>query len=117
MVRKKEQTKKQNIFKRLLYGNVVTAEFFGRHWIKFFLLVIIVMVYISTKYQCMTNMESIKKLENDLNIVKTESVRERSDYMSRIRESSMQQMVDSLIPGLKVPVQPPYVLNSPKTTE
>ena len=115
MARKKKQKpvkeqRGQRWFHRVLYGNVVTTGFFAKHWIKVFILVVIVMIFISTKYQCMTAMEEIKRLENELNIVKTECIRQRSGYMSRIRESAMQEMVDSLIPGLTVPEQPPYIL-------
>ena len=102
----------QNIFYKVMYGNVVTSEFFARHWIKIFILVVMVMIFISTKYQCMTAMETIKSLENELDVMRTECIRERSDYMSRIRESAMQAMVDSVIPGLSVPGQPPYILDS-----
>lgn len=94
----------------VLYGNVVSTEFFAKHWIKVFLVVIIAMIFISTKYQCMTAMEQIKELQKELNIVRTESVRERSSYMSRIRESAMTRMVDSLLPGLAVPEHPAYSL-------
>ena len=99
-----------NIFYSVMYGNVITTEFFARHWIKVFVLVVMVMIFISTKYQCMTAMETIRSLEHELGVVKTESIRQRSDYMSRIRESAMQELVDSLMPGLSVPGEPPYVL-------
>ena len=111
----KGQLKRQNIFHRVLYGNVVTTEFFARHWITIFVLVVIVMTFISTKYQCMTAMETIESLQTELNVVKTECIRQRSDYMSRIRESAMQELVDSVLPGLAVPDQPPYTLTAENT--
>ena len=55
-------------------------------------------------------METIQKLERDLEIVKTESVRERSEYMSRTRESSIKELVDTLHLGLDVQEQPPFII-------
>lgn len=107
---KKTVKSSQNMILRMLFGNVVTIEFFKRHWIQIFILIVLVMIYISNKYQCMTSMEEIKRLQQELEIVKTERVRERSTYMSRIRETSMQELVDTLIPGLRVPDQPTYEL-------
>lgn len=56
----------------------------------------------------MTGIETIRKLETELEIVKTERIRERSKYMSRIRESSMAELADSIHPGLSIHVAPPY---------
>ena len=60
------------------------------------------MVYITNRYQCLTRMEEIRKLEHELEIVQTERIRERSEYMSRIRESSMQELVDTMHLNLRV---------------
>lgn len=92
-------------------GGLVNSDFFYRHKLKIFVALVLVMIYIATKYQCMTGMESIRKLENRLEVVKTERIRERSNYMSRIRESSMAAIADSIRPGLSVQNQPPYVLH------
>lgn len=100
--------------RRFLRGNVVTSEWFSQHWMKAFVLVLLMMVYITTKYQSMTAMERIKDLEKELAVVKTERIRERSTYMSRTRERAMQQLVDSVLPGLGVQEQPPYRIKSDK---
>ena len=68
------------------------------------------MVYITNRYQCLTRMEEIRKLEHELAIVQTERIRERSEYMSRIRESSMQELVDTMHLNLRVQDKPPYRL-------
>ena len=53
-------------------------------------------------------MEEIRSLTRQLEIVETERVRAKSNYMSRIRESRMQARVDSLRLGLTVQEQPPF---------
>ncbi len=92
-------------------GGLLSSDFFYRHKLKIFVALVLVMIYIATKYQCMTGMESIRRLENRLEVVKTERIRERSRYMSRIRESSMAAIADSIRPGLSVQNQPPYTLH------
>lgn len=94
----------------ILFGDVLSSDFFYRHKLKIFVLLVLVMFYISTKYQCQTGMETIRKLSDRLEIVKTESIRERSTYMSRIRESSMTRLADSIHPGLAVQTQPPFIV-------
>lgn len=102
---------KQTWWRRTIHGNVLRLEFFTRHWLVLFLILVMLMVYISSKYQCMTAMEEIRKLDNELAIVKTERIRHHSTYMSRTRESAMQSTVDSLMPGLRVQSRPPYSLS------
>lgn len=98
------------MLRRVLFGNVVTSGFFMRHWMPIFVLLVLIMIYITTKYQCMTSMERIRDLETELAITKTERIRQRSTYMSRIREAAMQQLADSVLPGFAVQEQPPFIL-------
>ncbi|MDE5838699.1 MAG: hypothetical protein K2H39_06570, partial [Paramuribaculum sp.] len=64
------------------------------------------------KYNCQTKMEEIQRLNTELEIVKTERLRVRSAYMSSTRESSMQQLIDSLGLNLRVQDRPPFKLGS-----
>lgn len=101
----------------VLTGGVVHSGFFMRHKIKIFVMVVLIMFYISTKYECQTGMENIRKLQKDLDVVRTESIREKALYMSRIRESSMAILADSIRPGLVVQQQPPFVLEQSKLSQ
>ena len=93
---------------RALHGRVLSIDFFRRNWLFVLAAVIMLMVYITNRYKCQTQMETIRSLERELEVAKTERIREKSVYMSRIRESSMQHMVDSLGLGITVQDQPPY---------
>lgn len=99
---------KASIITRLFRGQVLSSDFFARHWLPVLICIVVIMVYITTKYTCQTNMEKIASLERTLEIVNNEKARERSAFMGRIRETAMQQMVDSLHLNLKVQSQPPY---------
>jgi hypothetical protein len=56
-------------------------------------------------------MEVIRKLEKELEVVKTERIRERSTYMSNIRETAMRERIDSLHLGLSIQERPPFQLD------
>ena len=114
MASKKENTninkppRRLSFIVRLFRGQVISSDFFARHWLPVVITILVIMIYITTKYTCQTNMEKIASLERQLEIVTNEKARERSKFMGRIRETSMQQMVDSLHLNLRVQTQPPY---------
>lgn len=99
-----------NLLKQIMYGRVVSSDFFARNWIGMVVVLAIALIYIASKYTCQTKMEEVQRLDHELEVVRAERVRVRSDYMSQIRESSMQEMVDTLHLGLSVQEQPPYRL-------
>ncbi len=114
------QTMRQNegkassgsMLRQLMYGQIVSSDFFARNWMALLLVVVMVLVYIAGKYTCQTKMEQVRTLQRELETVKTERIRVRSDYMGKIRESAMQQMVDTLHLGLSVREYPPYIVDS-----
>lgn len=95
----------------LVYGNIISLDFFRTYWFPIVGAVMLLMVYITNKYNTRIELEQIHKLKNELSIVRTECVRERAAFMSRVREQRMQQMVDSLHLGLHVQEQPPFALD------
>lgn len=100
-----------SVMRKLLFGQVVSSDFFARNWLGMILGVFMILAYISGKYSCQTKMEQVRSLTKEYQIVNAELVRCRSRYMGRIRENSMQQMVDSLHLGLSVQENPPYRLS------
>lgn len=99
---------------KMLRGQVLSSDFFARNWLLVFTALIVILIYITNKYNCQTNMEEIRRLEQRLEIVKTERMRVRSAYMSRTRESSMQHLVDSMKLNLNVQERPPFKLHMKK---
>lgn len=103
-------THRFSFLSRLLHGQVISLDFFVRYWLVILTAIAIIMMYITNKYNTQTKMEEIQRLTRELEIVKTERIRVRSAYMSRIRESEMQTLIDSMHLGLSVSEQPPYIL-------
>lgn len=110
----KTPKEKKNWLWRLIHGQLLTIDFFARHWLKILVCVIMILIYISNKYQCQTRMLEIDKLKKELEIVKNQSIAERSIYMGKIRESAMQDMVDSLKLNLHKQEQPPFKISYSK---
>ena len=109
--KKRKMFKSLNVFaERALHGELLTLDLFLKHWIRIFLFVAMIIIFISSKYECQTCMEDIKTLNRDLEIIETECVRVKGEYMSRVRESYMAHLVDSMRLNLKVQEQPPFKL-------
>lgn len=106
------KTKKSGIGRRVAFGQVISIDFFARHWLPIVIFIIVMMVYITTKFTYRSNIEHITALEQKLETIENERDRERSKFRSRTRETSMQQMVDSLHLGLRVQPQPAYTIQS-----
>lgn len=109
-----KKVRKGSVISRFLQGRWFSTTFFLKNAIFFGSALVFLMVYISNKYQVQTKIETIQTLQQDLERVRTESVRERSLFMSRTRESSMQVMVDTMHLGLQVREQPPYIIEYKK---
>ncbi len=93
---------------RIIEGRLVTGDFFTRHWLQVFVILAMLLVYITNRYSCQRSMEQIRRLNTRLDIVQTESYRIRGEYMGRIRESQMRRTLDSLGLDLAVQSRPPY---------
>ncbi|MCX4277641.1 MULTISPECIES: FtsL-like putative cell division protein [Muribaculum] len=108
---KSKKIKDDNLLVKLINGRLLSSDFFARHWKSVLLAILMVLIYITNRYQCLTRMEEIRRLEQELEVVETERIRVRSTYMSRIRESSMQEMVDTMHLNLRIQDKPPYKLS------
>ncbi|MBD5297414.1 MAG: hypothetical protein HDR89_01140 [Bacteroides sp.] len=99
------------LLREVMFGRVVSSDFFARHWIAMILIVMMIMVYIAGKYTCQTKMEQVRSLTSRLETVRAERIRAKSEYMGKIRESAVMEMVDTLHLGLRIQEFPPYVIN------
>jgi len=112
MAQKSDKKKKnRSIVSRVFHGQVISSDFFTRNWLVIAFAVTFLLAYITSNYTCKTKMEEVRRLKQELEVTKTERERARSIYMGRVRESSMQKMVDSLHLGLHVQDQPAYDLS------
>lgn len=94
----------------IAHGRFLTSGLFKRYFFAVLLAVVLIMMSISVRFDCVTGMETIASLRTRLEVVRTELQRERSLYMSTTRESAMQHRVDSLGLGLGIRQRPPFKL-------
>lgn len=106
--KRKGKARVSRVMGRAIRGRFISTDFFSRHWITVALLTLMFVWYMTNKYECRTNMETIQLLEKQLERDKTERIREQSLYMSRIRESSMTVLVRRNNLDLQVQENPPY---------
>jgi hypothetical protein len=106
----KSSEHKASILSRTIQGRIVPLRFFVNHWSMICLVLIIAIIYISTKYTCQTRVEKIMYLTKELNNAKTDYVKASSEFKSQIRETKMRNLVDTMRIDLTSPDQPPYKL-------
>lgn len=105
---------KDGFFNRLINGQIITGAMFTRYGVSIVAILTMLLVYITGVFSVRSKMENIRKLEDRLVVVQTESMRVKGLYMSRIRESEMRARLDSLNLPLAVQQQPPYRLSLKK---
>ena len=105
--------------KNVIHGRIISLDFFSRHWVGVAIGVLLLVWYITNKYECRTSMERVQSLERQLEIVRGDYVNEHSTYMSRIREGAMEELARKNNLNLRVHDEPPFKLhydNRPKST-
>lgn len=101
--------------RKILGGDILTADFMRRQIWLFILIVLFTVVYIGFRYQCQQDLLTIDKLEKELLDAKYKALSSSSNLTEKCRESHvlrvLQQNHDSL---LHAGGQPPYIINVPE---
>ena len=101
--------------RKVLGGDILTADFMRRQIWLFVLIVLFTVVYVGFRYQCQQDMLTIDKLEKELLDAKYKALSSSSTLTEKCRESHVLQVLrenqDSL---LHAGTQPPYIINVPE---
>lgn len=92
----------------LRYGQTVSVSFFRKNAWLLILFVAIVIALIGVKYKTRTKMAEVNALEKELMVSQSNMLREKSAYMTLIRETEMLRLVDKNGMGLVFQEEPPY---------
>lgn len=104
---------KKNIM-HVLGGTILTEDFFLKNT-RFMLVVFVIMVlYISNRYSCISKMSEIESLKRELKDVKYESLTISSDLTGVSRQTQVQTLVDQNDLKLKTPSEPAYKIKKQK---
>ncbi len=110
---KTKKEKKRRGAGSVIHGRWLSTSFLSRHWGLILSFVILIMIYITNRYQCITTIETIDALKTELQVVKSERIRVKSEYMSAIREAAMKERLSRLGIRLGVREQPPFRIELP----
>ena len=79
------------------------------------LIVFFTIIYISNRYSCDKNLIEIDRLNKELQDAKFKALSSSSELTERCRESNVLQMLkNNKDSTLKIPSQPPYIINIPE---
>ena len=99
------------LLRELMRGRLfLSFDFFRRYWFYVVMVTIMALAYISLKYDTQNKMSELRRLKVELNNAKTDCVDASARYNSKIRESQMTQLLDTMHIDLSAPEQPPYKL-------
>ena len=101
--------------KTILGGDILNAELFSRQLWLIVIIVVFVIIYVASRYQCQQDIIKIANMETELKDAKYRALSISSKLTERCRESHVLQLLkennDSL---LQVSDQPPYIINIPE---
>ena len=101
--------------KMILGGDILNAKFVRRQLWLIVIVVVFVIIYVASRYQCQQDMIKIANMELELKDAKYRALSISSKLTERSRESHVLKLLkennDSL---LKASDQPPYIINVPK---
>lgn len=101
--------------RKILGGDILTAQIIRRQIWLFILIVFFVIIYISNRYNIQSDLMEIDKLQNRLQDAKYKALSSSSQITEKSRESNVLDMLknnkDSI---LHIPTQPPYIINVPE---
>ena len=91
-------------------GRILSLELFRRNFLYIIAIVGMLLMYIGNKFECQSKMAQVMQLKKELDNAKTDCVNASARYNSKIRESQMKALVDTMHIDLTAPNQPPYHL-------
>lgn len=100
--------------KTILGGDILNADLFRRQLWLIVIIVVFVIIYVASRYQCQQDIIKIANMETELKDAKYRALSISSKLTERCRESHVLKLLkennDSL---LQVSDQPPYIINIP----
>lgn len=102
---------KKNVM-HVLSGTVLTENFFVKNTRFMLVIFVIVVLYISNRYSCISKMAEIQKLERGLKDVKYESLTISTELIGISRESQVQTLVQKNGIELSNSEDPVFTINT-----
>ena len=101
--------------KKILGGDILTAQIIRRQIWLLILIVVFVIIYISNRYSIQKDLLEIDKLQKELQDAKYKALSSSSQITEKSRESNVLDMLKSNKDSiLHIATQPPYIINVPE---
>lgn len=95
-----------------IVGDRVSSRFFWRYRTTTMVCMIGLFLSVAMRFQCIAVSSKAERLEEQINVMRTEKQYQAGIYKSKSRESVIMQRVDSLHLGLTVPDRHPQILKN-----
>lgn len=92
----------------VLSGSILTEDIIMKNIRFLFVVFVIVVLYISNRYSCISKMAEIQSLQKELKDVKYESLNISTELIGISRESQVQALVEKNGLNLEIPKDPIY---------
>lgn len=108
----KSSRKSGGMLNDLRYGRSVSIDWFKNNAWLMMIFLAAVLSLMGLRYKTKTKMEQIKALQTELKNAESDKLKEKSEYMTLIRESEMKRLVNEKGLGLVFQEQPPYEITT-----
>jgi len=106
----KKEKKKRNVL-YILSGGILKEDFVVKHTRLIILTVILLVFFVGNRYNCLTKLREIDRLQKELQDVKTEAIQLSGQLTGHNRKSQIEQMVKSKGLEIESAKTPPYILH------
>ncbi len=95
---------------RIIGGDFLATEFVRRQARLLVLIMVLVLFYISNRYECQQQMIRIEDLKKQLTDIKYNALTRNSELMERSRQSRIEEYISSRQSDLQTATTPPYLI-------
>lgn len=100
---------------KILGGDILNTTFVRRQIWLFMLIALFMIIYVANRYSCQQDIIEIDRLQRELQDAKYKELSSTSQLTERSRESNvLNQLKNNKDSVLKIPSQPPYIINVPE---
>lgn len=111
MMKEKEVKKKKKVkVGDFLFGDVLTTEMFTRNYKLVFLLAFFALIYVGNRISIEDQQIKIRNLKKQLVDIRYKVLTTNSEIMSKSRQSSIENYINSEGSEIKTASTPPYVI-------
>ena len=101
--------------RKILGGDILTTQAMRRQIWLFLLITFFVIIYISNRYSCQQDLIKIDRLQKELKDARYKALSSSSQLTEKSRESRVLELLQSNKDSvLKIPSQPPYIIQIPE---